>query len=360
MVTDPGTGAQTIISRDGLLNAGTGFSNNDHQVERYAVYVADQIEAERFNFDIGFRYEQFNGDISRERTATFVTDATTPNLSTALRDVVWGNGTFLTGRVETNAWALAAGALYKLTDDLNIYANGSRGYFFPEIRSVSFNSLGETASFSPEIIKQAEIGVKYSRPGLSFSIAGLYTKLDNRRQVLFVNDGQGGLREQVNIVATRAWGLESTLSFDLADNLQFNGNLTLQDATYTAFDTAPANIGNELERQPNLLYNAGLYYDDGAFDAAIFTNYTGDNFTAANNAIELGGFNVVNLDAGYRIPVGSDRSIRVGINVFNLLDSEAVTEGSPRQDSNQTGGGSFFVGRPVLPRRITGRVTFNF
>ncbi len=48
------------------------------------------------------------------------------------------------------------------------------------------------------------------------------------------------------------------------------------------------------------------------------------------------------------------------MNVFNLLDTDAVTEGSPRQDVNQTVGGAYFVGRPVLPRRIAGRVTFNF
>jgi outer membrane receptor protein involved in Fe transport len=93
---------------------------------------------------------------------------------------------------------------------------------------------------------------------------------------------------------------------------------------------------------------------------SIFTNYTGDNYTAANNAIKLAGFNIVTLDAGYKVRMGGDRSVRIGVNVFNLFDSDAVTEGSPRLDVNQTVGGAFFVGRPVLPRRITGRLTFAF
>ncbi|MDQ8757114.1 TonB-dependent receptor [Sphingosinicella sp. LHD-64] len=360
VITNPNTGAQTVISQGGLLNAGAGYVNNRHSVSRYAAYVADQIEADRFAFDIGFRIERFEGDILRERTSTFVTDTTTPDLAAALRDVIWGNGTFQQARVATSEWAVAVGALYRLTDDLNIYANASRGYFFPEIRAVTFNALGQPASFSAEIIKQAEVGIRYSSGRFSASLAGLYTRLTNRRQVLFVNDGQGGFREQVNIVATEAYGLEATLRARLIGGLYFEGNLTLQDHKYTAFDTAPANIGNELERQPNFLYNAGLYYDDGQLDAAIFTNYTGDNFTAANNAIVLEGFNVVNLDAGYRFGLGGERSLRFGINVFNLFDTDATTEGSPRQDANQTTGGAFFVGRPVLPRRITGRLTFNF
>lgn len=362
VVTNPTTGAQTVISQGGLLNAGAGYTNNRHKVKRYPFYIADQIDAKRWAFDVGFRLEHLNGDIRRERTATVVTDTETPNLSNVLRDVVWGDDTFQTAKVSATEWALAAGALYRLTDKINLYTNASRGYFFPELRAVTINSAtGEPASYEGEIIKQAEMGVKYSKGGLSASLAGLYTRLGNRRQVLFINDpnNPGGLIEQVNIVGTRSYGVEATLRLRLVEHLFFEGNLTLQDNKYTDFDTTPDNIDNELERQPNTLYNAGLFYYDRRLDASVFTNYTGGNFTAANNLIELDGFNVVNLDAGYRIPVDGN-NVRVGVNVFNVFDTDATTEGSPRQDVNQTTGGAYFVGRPVLPRRITARVTFNF
>ncbi|MBW8812273.1 MAG: TonB-dependent receptor [Caulobacterales bacterium] len=357
---NPTTGAQTVVAQNGLLNAGAGYVNNKHDAERFAAYFADQMESERFILDIGGRVERLNGDISREKTQTYITDLSTPNLSTALRDVIWGNNTYLTAKVHTTEWAAAVGALYKLTPDLNVYANASRGYFFPELRAVSFNSLGQPATYEGEIIKQAEIGLKYSHGPLSGTLSGLYTKLTNRRQVLFVNDGAGGFTEKVNIVATRSYGLEATADWRLTPDLRFSGNLTLQNAKYTAFDTTPANIGNYLERQPKVLYNAGLYYDNGTVDASIFTNYTGNNYTAANDAIRLKGFNIVNLDAGYSFKAMGEYRTRVSVNVFNLLDTDATTEGSPRQDVNQTAGGAYFVGRPVLPRRITGRVTVNF
>jgi outer membrane receptor protein involved in Fe transport len=360
VVRDPTTGAQTIVSQNGLLNAGAGYVNNKHDAERFAGYFADQMESEKFIFDIGGRVERLNGDIRREKTATYITDASTPNLATALRDVIWGNNTYLTAKVHTTEWALAAGALYKLTPDLNVYANASRGYFFPELRAVSFNSLGQPASYTAEIIKQAEVGLKYSHGPLSGTLSGLYTKLSNRRQVLFVNDGAGGFIEKVNIVATRSYGLEATADYRITPDLKFSGNLTLQNAKYTAFDTTPANVGNYLERQPKVLFNAGLYYDNGKVDASIFTNYTGNNYTAANDAIALKGFNIVNLDAGYRFALMGENNARLSVNVFNLLNTDATTEGSPRQDVNQTAGGAYFVGRPVLPRRITGRLTVNF
>ena len=62
----------------------------------------------------------------------------------------------------------------------------------------------------------------------------------------------------------------------------------------------------------------------------------------------------MNLDAGYKFGIAGHK-VRLGVNVFNLFDTDATTEGSPRQDNNQTTGGAFFVGRPVLPRRIAGR-----
>ncbi|WP_285711822.1 TonB-dependent receptor [Erythrobacter oryzae] len=370
-ITNPVGGAQTVISRGGLLNAGAGYVNNEHSAERFAGYIADQMKiGDRFNLDIGFRIEKLNGDIRRERTSTTVTDATTANLSTALRDVVWGNGGFLTGEVSTTEWALAAGALYKVSDNISLYANASRGFFFPELRSAAFRPLpaGTAAnasaspgmqSFTAEIIKQAEAGIKISQPGLSLTLSGFYTSLDNRRQVLFVNDGQGGLTEQVNLVGTESYGAEATVDVRIIGDLSFAGNVTWQKAEYTAFDTRVLNIGNAVERQPEWLYNAGLYYDDGMFDLSVFTNYTGPNFTAATNAIELEGWNIANLDAGYTMDIGSN-SLRLSLNVFNLFDTDAVTEGSPRQDANQVANGAFFVGRPVLPRRLTARATFTF
>lgn len=372
-----------VISQNGLLNASPAgtYTNNFHQVERYAGYVADQMKiGDRFNLDIGARVEHLNGDIRRERSSTTNANGTAATLASEIRSVNWGNDGFLTGRVRTTEWAAAAGALYKITDRVSLYLNGSRGYFFPEIRAVGFAPLPAgtaanaslspgTATYDGEIIKQAEGGIKVQQPWFNFSVSGFYTNLKNRRQVLFINNGVGGFTEAVNLVATRSWGVEGEFDIRVMRNLHLNGNLTLQNARYTQSQalnaanqptTNTAVIGRDLERQPDILYNAGLYYDDDLLDFALFTNYTGDNFTANTNQIRLRGWNVFNLDAGIKVRVMDDRHVRVGVNVFNLFETDAVTEGSPRQDANQAVGGAYFVGRPVLPRRISGRVTFNF
>ncbi len=355
----------TIISRNGLRDAGIGYVNNKHEAQRQAIYLADQMESEKFIFDIGARFESIDGDISREiPTPTAVVTDNTPNLSQALRDVVWGTGQFRRASVDTDEWAVALGTLYKLTDSVNLYANAARGFFFPEMRAVAIDSTtNRPQTYSAEIIKQAEVGVKYIGERLSGTVSALYTELNDRRAVSFVNDGTGNVVERVNLVSTESYGLEADFNFRVLDNLSFEGNVTWQEHEFTQFFTNfqpnPAIIGNELLRQPNVLWNAGFYYDDGRFDAALYNTYTGDTFTTELNNIKLDAYNIVRLNAGYTFD-WADLTARVGIDVYNLLDDDGITEGSPRQDTAQTTGGAFFIGRPVLPRRYTLRFTVDF
>jgi outer membrane receptor protein involved in Fe transport len=358
LVVRDALGAPTTFSLNGLLNAGNGYVNNDHEATRYAIYLADQMESERWIFDIGARFEEMDGDIRRERSATFITDPN-PAIAPALRDVIWGNDQFVNASVDTNEWAVALGALYKLTDDLSLYGNAARGYFFPELRAVQINTLGEPQSYTAEIIEQAELGVKFAGGRFSGTLAALYTELSDRRAVSFVNSPTGGVIERVNIVSTESYGAEATFNILIVGDLSFEGNVTWQEHEYTKFDTSPAFVGNELLRQPNFIYNAGLYYDNGRFDAALYTTHTGSTFTTEANTIQLDSYDVARVDFGYRFEWG-DQSARVGFAVYNLFDDDGITEGSPRQDTSQTVGGAYFVGRPVLPRRYTVQLTVDF
>lgn len=354
-------GSDIIVSRNGLLDAGVFFRNQNHVAQRIAGYVADQIESDKFVFDVGVRVEKFLGDIRREGSSSFVIDDS-PNLAPGLQSVSFGDGSFSIGSVDTTEWAVALGGLYKFSDTVNFYGNLSRGFFFPALGAVSFDALGETQSFSAEIIKQAEIGVKYSGPRFSATVDGFWVQLSDRRNVDFVNDPNtpGGILELVSQQSTRTFGLELTASVFITEDLRIDGNLTLQDHQLTRNDGNPDFIGNELRRQPSVLFNTGLVYDDDRFDFALFQTFIGDNFANDSNTVKLDSHNIVRLDAGYRFHLGGTQSARIGVSVFNLFDSDGVTEGSPRHASFQSGSGEFFVGRPVLPRRVSVRLTYDF
>lgn len=119
-------------------------------------------------------------------------------------------------------------------------------------------------------------------------------------------------------------------------------------------------MGKWLRRQPRIMGMLGLGYDDKTIDARISTNLIGKKFANDNNTVELEGYNIVRADLGYTFPLGFEQSLRVGVSAFNLFDTVGITEGSPRQGNAQISGGEFFVGRPILPRRIFVNASFGF
>jgi outer membrane receptor protein involved in Fe transport len=66
------------------------------------------------------------------------------------------------------------------------------------------------------------------------------------------------------------------------------------------------------------------------------------------------------LTAGYNINLDNKSTLRLSGGVFNVFNSEGITEGNPRAGDAQTNSGDFFVGRPILPRSYYLRVTFTF
>ena len=332
-------GDEQVYSTDGFIS-GRQTSNRFHRSVKTAVYLADEYKGESWNFDVGVRYERAKGFISRETGV--------------------GSNTFEKGEVEASDVAVALAGLYKLNDDLNVYANVSSGYFFPELRGVKFSSPGETQSYETERILQGEIGAKYAKGNLSATGALFLVQLSDRRSVDFVNDGMGGVTEEVQVQSTRTVGIEANLNYRIVSGLDLYGNFTYQNHEFTEVEGNPDQEGNELRRQPNIMGMVGLAYNGGGFDANISSNFLGDKFANDANTVELDGFNIVRLDAGYTFGLGDGESFRLGVAVFNLLDAEGVTEGSPRQGNTQIGGGEYFVGRPILPRRIFVRATFDF
>ena len=333
------TGNLATYSTDGFIS-GSQTSNREHAMRKTAFYFADQIVADKYSLDFGVRFENAKGFITRETGV--------------------GSNTFQKGEVEASDVTVAVAGLYKISQRTNLYLNASTGYFFPEIRSVSFSSAGQPQSYETERIIQAEGGVKYGASSLSASFAGYIVTLQDRRTVDFINDGSGGVIENVENQDTRTVGIESNVSYYVTNGLNLYGNLTLQQHELTKNETDPTLEGNWLRRQPRVMGMLGASYQAGAIDANISNNFIGKKFANTANTVELEGYGIMRLDGGYTINLGTAETLRLGISVFNLLDVDGVTEGSPRQGDMQIGGGDFFVGRPILPRRLFGRVTFSF
>ena len=333
-------GIDHTFSQNGFIS-GSQTNNKTLESTKTAVYIADEFKSEKFNFDIGLRWERAAGKLSAEKGI--------------------GSNTFEKGEVAASDVAIALAGLYKATDDLNVYANFSRGYFFPELRGVKFSSPGETQTYETEGILQGELGAKYAQKKVSATAALFLVALSDRRSIDFEDDGSGGVTEIVSVQSTRTIGAELSANYNVVPGLDLYGNMTLQDHEFTEVENNPEQVGNKLRRQPNIMGLAGIRYAGNSFDANLSGNFLGSKFANDSNTVELDGFGIVRLDAGYTIPMGdNNESLRLGLSVFNLLDSAGITEGSPRQGNAQEGDSQFFIGRPILPRRIFIRAGFNF
>ena len=344
-------------TRNGLLAPSVGYTRNQHTAKRTALYLADQIEGKSWALDAGVRVERINATLNRETTTTVngIGQGGT-NESAALTSAVVGSGNFLNGTVSTTETAASLGGLYKLSKTTNVYANYSKGFFFPEVRSVGFNSQGKPASYEGEIIDQAEAGVKYAAGNFAGTVAAFHSNLQNRRSVTFQNTGGGGIAEVVTLLSTKTSGVEASVSYRLLPTLTATANVTLSDHEITE----GAFAGKELERKPKTFANAALVYDNGSLDASLSVNHQSRAYSNNANSAVLPAYNLWRLTAGYKMRMGGDSSLRLGMGVFNLTNSQGLAEGSPRVGATQVTGGQFFVGRPILPRRVSFTATYSY
>lgn len=342
---------------NGVSNRGLGYQNRNISSNKVAVFLTDEIQLERWNFDIGIRVERASGDIENEGTSSFTIDNTGVD---GLDNVTWGNGSFTRGHVSATDFAVALAGLYKVNDDMSVYANFSRGYFFPELRGTQFDDNGNPSSYEAETIIQGELGVKYGTANFSGTLAAYATGLNDRRTITFINAPGGGFTEDVDVQNTRTIGVEGTWNWKFYKDFNLNGSLTYQAHEITKSENDPNLEGKELRRQPNILGNIGVQYDNGKFDSSLRYNYTGDKFANQSNTIELDGFGIANFDAGYTFDLADNgETLRLGAQVFNLFNDAGITEGSPRLGEGQTEA-EFFVGRPILPTRLFFNATFSF
>lgn len=348
--------------------------------DRTAFYLTDEMVLDKWRIDVGLRVE--NQKASREigsiATQQVYTDA---GLTSALQNVGYATGEYRRAEVNTTGFAASLAALYKINDKLNAYANMSKGYFFPLTRSINVISNDVIAGdYKPENIYQVETGLKYGSSKFSGTFAAYYTTLVDRVAIQRLNYGGtiGTVDGIKTIQDTKTLGMEVSWLWKFAENLSFNGNFTyqghelkkdertvLQSGTVDGVVlvegdvTNGANVGKQLRRQPTALSTLRFDYDNKKLDAFASANIRGSQFNDDANLVELDGFTVLRIGAGYTIGFEDDKKLRFGFSVYNLGDSQGLSEGDPRAFSQSTTQ-DFFVGRPILPRRAFFNATLTF
>jgi iron complex outermembrane receptor protein len=331
-----------------------GYTNKTIASNKQAFYFSDEMQVGKLKVDVGMRTESINGIGNIEKSAT-ARNADGIN-------VAWGTGTFDRFNVSTSSTAIALAASYPITQNINGYANMSKGYFFPELRGVSvkYNSgVPAYPKYQPELINQYEAGVKFNFSKLTATAAYFTNTLDDRLVVQYLNVN-GAIQEVSKFISSKSSGIELTADLEVIKNVHLAGMATSMQATYTKDETTPANVGKWIERQPQFEYDAGVNYNNGKFDFGFSNNYQGKRFGNASNLVTLDPYSIARLTAGYNFLLDNKSTLRVSGGVFNVFNSEGITEGNPRAGDSQTNSGDYFVGRPILPRAYYLRLTYTF
>ncbi len=365
--TDAG-GGNVIYSEGGLYNR-IGMTSNKYLTQsRTAFYFTDEMVFDRWRFDVGLRIESTKGTFRNgSLNETQVYDNS--ELTSDLQNVRFADGNFVTGEIEDTDWAVSIAGLYELTESTNLYANFSRGFFFPQQRSFAPTPGIRDTNYEAETILQGELGAKFGTSKFSGSAAVYYVGLSDRIRIDQAIVGGELVDQARSEQSTRSIGLEATGNYRFTDYLTAFATLTYQSHEITTNQTedlvnggiVTINEGNEIARQPNVLGTLGLNYDNRKLDANFTLNHTGAKYTDDTNNVELDAITMARLGAGYTFETQGNNNLRVGFSVFNLFDSDGLTEGNPRAGiAGQSDDGEFFLGRPVLPRRFFITTTFNF
>jgi len=368
--TDAG-GNNVIYSDGGIYNRIGMASNNFLDQTRTAIYVTYEMILEKWRFDVGFRYEWTKGSINKgvlESSTVYSDTELTPELT----NVKFRTGEFTRGDIEASDIAISLAGLYELSESTNLYANFSRGFFFPQLRSVGIIDGQRGTPYEPEKLTQFEFGAKFGNDKLTGSIAGYYVGLSDRITIRRGNDSSGAIVDtERSVFDSKTIGIEANWDWRFAEGLSFRGSGTFQSHEITKDETTDllqmlrvegTIVGNKTGRQPNTMIAAGVYYDKNSFDANFGVNYYGNKFTNNNNSDELDAYSLGRLGFGYTIRNKrvANQTLRLGSSVFNLFDSKGLTEGNPRTTGSVSGNEDFFFGRPILPRRFFLTATLNF
>ncbi len=351
VVTTPG-GSPLPITRNGFRNYLVGYVNGSGQTSIFSGVVGGEVQlSKRVRANLGVRIEYNDFVQSAENTAQFDLDG---DAATTFDNEQFGNNSFRHFSFGITDWAGSLGFNFALRDNLALYAAGSRGYRMPALDDF-LNAVAEEQVdlFDAQEVQSVESGVKGQVGGLAFTVNGFYTKLKNVvGQGAIVDTVTGGFVWFIERAPeTQSYGIEVEAVAFPFNGLQLFGNATILEAEFgTGTD-----IGSRITGVPRTIGNLAGVYSVGGFELKGDFHWVASRFVDLDVGTTLPAYNYFNVGAAYNLPGGGTR---IEVDLLNAFQDKGLEEGNPRLQS--AGGAPIFLARPILPRRLTLAVTYDF
>jgi len=231
-----------------------------------------------------------------------------------------------TGRYDDHEITPVAGVVYRLTDEVSIYANYIEGLTKGDTASAMSGGLpvlNAGTALAPYVAKQTEVGLKYDGGYLGGSIAVFSTErpfgiVENQ---VFREGGE-----------QRNRGIELSLFGEPAYGVRLLGGVTLLDAEQTKTSDG-INDGNDAIGVPKVQANVGGEWDVPGLNGLTLTSlvvHTGKQYASASNDLRLPSWTRVDLGARYRMTIEDrDVTLRAGLDNATGRDYWASAGGYP-------------------------------
>lgn len=355
-ITDAAGNVIRTVTNDGFRQYLTLYVNAEQSADIFAFFAGDEIAVtDNFDVDVGVRWERNDIDIRNEETDSFDVAGGT-DAHTGLN---FGTGTFDEFNRDFDEWAFSIGGNVRVNDQVSLYARGTAGFKMPILDNV--RGAGATGDLEIEDIDQVEGGIKVGSPKVGLSAVLYWLRIQNfpSQDVRILPDGS---TEFVSSFAGQATTVGSEIEVVAAPvpEVRFNGTLTLQNPEFDEFIEEDEDLtGNRIRRIPETLFNGGVEVDIDNLTINGDVSYVGDRFANNANTITLDSYALLDLGASYQFPL---QGVTVSIDLRNVTDegANALTEGNPRVDEDVGAQSTLFLARPVLPRRVTAGISYEF
>ena len=260
----------------------------------------------------------------------------------------------------TDAFLPMVGLLYKLDPRTQVFASYAENMAFPKgMDDIFSTTLASSQDFvpapKPEKSKNFELGIRTNQSEFYASLAGYYTKFDDRiQQLSTLLPGSSGATESYyqSVGSVEAYGAEFTGTYKPAflDGLAYaNLNVTYNIAKYqNDLPNGTTIKDNYLPDSPKWLITGGLTLEPASWLVAnISGKYTGKRYADMENtpALAVKDYAVFSgyVDIGDGFTVGPLKTVKLRVNVDNIFDKDTLSFIYPI-------GTNYAVYRPLSPR----------
>jgi iron complex outermembrane receptor protein len=196
------------------------------------------------------------------------------------------------------------------------------------------------ANLDQETSVTADLSLRHTGEGIGWTLSAYYNDYTDYIYSSPTGDIEDDLPVYVYLQdGAKFHGFEAELTVPLIDDGQRHLGLRLA----SDYVRGKLDNGEDLPQIPPLRFGAGLHYDQDAWHVGVQAFYYDKQDKLAENELPTESFTLAEMDASYRVPMGS-ASVFLFLRGTNLLDEDARQHASPLKDIAPLPGRSWHIG----------------